>query len=78
MDIFMPVMDGLEATRRIRQYYLKEDEPVIIALTANALIEEKENGIQAGMNDFITKPYKPKDIQQIIIKWGEKIQAPSL
>ncbi len=67
MDMFMPEMDGLEATRRIREYYLKSRYPIIIALTSNAL-EEKETFLQAGINDFITKPFKPKDLEQIIIQ----------
>ena len=67
MDMFMPEMDGLEATRRIREYYLKTHHPIIIALTSNAL-EEKETFLQAGINDFITKPFKPKDLEQIIIQ----------
>lgn len=67
MDMFMPEMDGLEATRRIREYYLKNTHPIIIALTSNAL-EEKETFLQAGINDFITKPFKPKDLEQIIIQ----------
>ena len=67
MDMFMPEMDGLEATRRIREYYLKNTHPIIIALTSNAL-EERETFIQAGINDFITKPFKPKDLEQIIIQ----------
>ena len=67
MDIFMPEMDGLEATRRIREYYLQNTKPIIIALTSNAL-EEKETFLQAGINDFVTKPFKPNDLQQIIIQ----------
>ena len=67
MDMFMPEMDGLEATRRIREYYLESAHPIIIALTSNAL-EEKETFLQAGINDFITKPFKPKDLEQIIIQ----------
>ncbi len=67
MDMFMPEMDGLEATRRIREFYLKSHRPIIIALTSNAL-EEKETFLSAGINDYITKPFKPKDIEQIIIQ----------
>ncbi len=67
MDMFMPEMDGLEATRRIREFYLKTHRPIIIALTSNAL-EAKETFLQAGINDFITKPFKPKDLEQIIIQ----------
>lgn len=68
MDMFMPEMDGIEATRRIREFYIQNPKPVIIALTANAL-EEKESFIQAGINNFVTKPYKPKDIENIIIEY---------
>ncbi len=67
MDMFMPEMDGLEATRRIREFYLKSHRPIIIALTSNAL-EEKETFLNAGINNFITKPFKPKDLEQIIIE----------
>ncbi len=67
MDMFMPEMDGLEATRRIREFYLKSHRPIIIALTSNAL-EAKETFLQAGINNFITKPFKPKDLEQIIIQ----------
>jgi signal transduction histidine kinase/ActR/RegA family two-component response regulator len=68
MDIYMPVMDGLEATRRIRQYYIKDDDPIIIALTANALLEEKDKYVLIGINDVITKPYKLSTIQNAILK----------
>ena len=67
MDMFMPEMDGLEATRRIREFYLKSHRPIIIALTSNAL-EEKETFLSAGINDFIAKPFKPKDLEQVIIQ----------
>ena len=71
MDIFMPVMDGIEASKRIREYYLNNSGPVIIALTANAnaVLDEKDKCLEAGMNDFIVKPYRPKDVEQMIIKW---------
>ena len=68
MDIYMPVMDGLEATRRIRQYYIKDDDPIIIALTANALLEEKDKYVLIGINDVISKPYKLSAIQNVILK----------
>jgi signal transduction histidine kinase/ligand-binding sensor domain-containing protein/DNA-binding response OmpR family regulator len=54
MDLQMPEMDGLEATRIIRQTY--GAKPAIIALTANALSEDRDNCLKAGMNDYITKP----------------------
>lgn len=64
MDIQMPVMDGLEATRRIRALPGKEKYPPIIAMTANALLEEREKSLQAGMVDHLTKPL---DIRQVFI-----------
>ena len=58
MDIQMPVMDGLEATRRIRQSPVRGSVP-IVALTAHALAEERQRCEEAGMNGFVTKPFKP-------------------
>ena len=68
MDMFMPEMDGLEATKRIREFYLQSPRPIIVALTANAL-ENADNYKQAGINSFIVKPIKPKDIEQVIIEY---------
>ncbi len=70
MDIVMPVMDGIEATKRIREYYVQSNSPVIIGITANALMKESTRGFEAGMNDFLLKPYRPVDIQQAIKKWA--------
>ncbi|MEO6522029.1 MAG: response regulator [Mucilaginibacter sp.] len=54
MDIQMPMMDGLEATQMIRNSKMKQ--PVIIAMTANAMPEDKEDCLKAGMNDYLSKP----------------------
>ncbi|TAE16063.1 MAG: response regulator [Bacteroidetes bacterium] len=75
MDIYMPVMDGIEATKRIREFFLQQKLPIIVALTANALPEDKKSGFAAGINDLLIKPYKPTDIQALIIKWfGHQLQ----
>jgi CheY-like chemotaxis protein/HPt (histidine-containing phosphotransfer) domain-containing protein/anti-sigma regulatory factor (Ser/Thr protein kinase) len=67
MDIQMPVMDGIEATRHIRND-LHSTIP-IIALTANAVKGEMEKCIQAGMNDYLSKPFEEEDLIRLIAKW---------
>ncbi len=68
MDMQMPVMDGLEATRRIRAQFPDLKTP-IIAMTAHALDEERERCMQAGMNDFITKPVDPLVLESTLLRW---------
>jgi CheY-like chemotaxis protein len=58
MDMRMPVMDGMQATRSIRGYSQKENSPIIIALTANAFEEERAQVLQAGCDDFVSKPFR--------------------
>ncbi len=69
MDIQMPEMDGMEATRTILADNTKEHAPIIIALTANAIVGDKEKCIAAGMQDYISKPFQVKDIQEMIIRY---------
>ena len=68
MDCRLPIVDGYEATRRIRQMPQGRDLP-IIALTANALQGDRERCLEAGMNDYLTKPFKRNDLQQILQRW---------
>ena len=70
MDMQMPFMDGLEATRIIRKHINKKVP--IIALTANEIKHEKDRCVQAGMNDFLMKPFDEKDLVSIIKKWINK------
>jgi|JFJP01.1.fsa_nt_gi Signal transduction histidine kinase len=58
MDMRMPVMDGMEATRRIRANLPDQKSPIIIALTANAFEEERAQVLQAGCDDFVSKPFR--------------------
>jgi PAS domain S-box-containing protein len=68
MDIQMPEMDGLQATRCIRSGQVRADIP-IIALTAHAFEEERERALAAGMNDFLTKPIEPPQLIAIIQRY---------
>ena len=68
MDMQMPKLNGLEATRQIRQLPAYRDTPVI-AMTANAFAEDKLLCVQAGMNDFLVKPFNPNELFVILLKW---------
>ena len=70
MDHMMPVMDGIETTERIRQMDDEYCRTVpIIALTANALMDAREQFAKAGMNDFVAKPIEMKEICKCLKKW---------
>lgn len=73
MDHFMPIMDGVEATQEIRA--LEDDyfqKLPIIALTADAVQGVKEEFLQAGMNDFVSKPIVTEEITQALLHWIPK------
>ncbi|WP_166265824.1 hybrid sensor histidine kinase/response regulator [Marinobacter caseinilyticus] len=71
MDCQMPVMDGYEATRRIRCNPDWQHIP-IIAVTANVMQGDKDDCISAGMNDYITKPYDKRDLKTVIERWSHR------
>ncbi|RJP34619.1 MAG: response regulator [Candidatus Omnitrophota bacterium] len=71
MDIEMPEMDGLEAARAIRANPAMKDVP-IIAMTAHVMQRDREKCLEAGMNDFITKPIGEESLRGVIGKWGVK------
>jgi CheY-like chemotaxis protein len=71
MDVQMPEMDGLDATRNIRK--LKEVvQPHIIAMTANAMEGDREMCIAAGMNDYVSKPIRVNELVEALFKVERK------
>jgi CheY-like chemotaxis protein len=68
MDVQMPLMDGIKATKEIRKCKELKDLP-IIALTAHALDGDREKFIAAGMNDYLSKPFNKKTFYSIIEKY---------
>ncbi len=78
MDIHMPEMDGLDATREIRKLYADASSdpgpgagkrPPIIALTANAFPEDREQYLEAGLDDYLAKPFEREELDMLLEKW---------
>jgi CheY-like chemotaxis protein len=69
MDLQMPNMDGFTATREIRSRYPADRQPVIIAMTANALPQDRAAAADAGMDDYLTKPVKIAQLQGRLEHW---------
>ena len=74
MDMQMPNVDGLEATRQIREMTGYRDTP-IIAMTANAFAGDRTRCFEAGMSDFLTKPFSPDTLFDISLRWLDRRQA---
>jgi len=74
MDIQMPELDGFEATKIIFEKYPAASRPKIIALTANALEGDRERCIEAGMDDYMSKPIRKDDLFNMIDKTGKKAE----
>jgi len=73
MDVQMPGMDGYEATRFIRENMTHQ--PVIVAMTANAMPEDKELCLRTGMDDYLSKPMKIADIMEVLERWGKHVKS---
>jgi len=71
MDVQMPVMDGLEATRQFRRSESAAPKhPVpVIAMTANAMLGDRGKCLEAGMNDYLSKPVSPQMFATVLDKW---------
>jgi signal transduction histidine kinase/CheY-like chemotaxis protein len=78
MDMQMPTLNGLEATRQIRVLPGYQDTP-IVAMTANAFVEDRVLCIGAGMNDFFIKPFDPDTLFSTVLRWleYESVESPS-
>ena len=74
MDIQMPVMDGFEATKAIRNDRFKNSKVPIIAITANVTKKDMEKCLAAGMNDYIVKPFTPDDLLILLKRYSKQIE----
>ena len=70
LDVQMPEMDGLEAARRICSRWPVEKRPRIVAMTGNALMGDREKCLEAGMDDYISKPVRIGELQAALERWG--------
>jgi len=73
MDVQMPEMDGFEATKKIHETIPKERWPIIIAMTAHALQGDRELCLEAGMDDYMSKPLLIDDVRKCLERWSAKI-----
>jgi CheY-like chemotaxis protein/HPt (histidine-containing phosphotransfer) domain-containing protein len=83
MDVMMPDMDGLEATRNIRERQKNSaghpnynSRIIVVAMTAHAMQSDREKCLAAGMDDYLAKPIRPGDIRSMIEKWGLAANPP--
>jgi PAS domain S-box-containing protein len=78
MDIHMPEMDGFETARRIRRLFAARDRvaPPIVALTANAFAEDRKRCLEAGLDDYLAKPFDRSELEALLRKWCATEQSP--
>jgi signal transduction histidine kinase/two-component SAPR family response regulator/HPt (histidine-containing phosphotransfer) domain-containing protein len=83
MDVMMPEIDGLEATRIIRKRQMTGEHEnfrsriTVVAMTAHAMQGDREKCLGAGMDDYLSKPVRPKDVREMIEKWAGKVAVDS-
>jgi CheY-like chemotaxis protein len=81
MDLQMPILDGLQATRQIRADFPSNRQPYIIALTASALVGDRDKCLAAGMNDYLRKPIRELDLRAALGRCprlaGDKTKPPA-
>jgi CheY-like chemotaxis protein/HPt (histidine-containing phosphotransfer) domain-containing protein len=70
LDVQMPEMDGLECARQICDRWTRDRRPVIIAMTGNALLGDREKCLASGMDDYISKPVRIAELQAALERWG--------
>jgi len=75
MDVQMPELDGLDATRRICERFDSAHRPRIVAMTASAMEGDKETCIEAGMDDYVSKPVRIKILQASLERWGNAVST---
>ncbi len=75
MDIQMPEMDGLEATRQIRQQWPEAQRPYLVAMTANAFQGDREKYLENGLDDYVSKPVKPEKLIAVLYRIPAAFQA---
>jgi signal transduction histidine kinase len=72
LDVQMPEMDGCEAARQIRSKWSEAKRPRLIAMTGNAMQGDREKCLEAGMDDYISKPIRVKELEHILVHWGSR------
>lgn len=75
MDVQMPDMDGLTATKKIVEGWPEQERPWIIAMTANAMDGDREACLDAGMNDYVTKPIKADQLKEAFSRYEQRQSA---
>jgi signal transduction histidine kinase/CheY-like chemotaxis protein len=76
LDVYMPVMDGYETTRQVGQHWSASERPWLVAMTANALRGDREKCLEAGMNDFISKPVQIAEIRKTLEQCPPRRNSP--